>query len=100
MACASFPRLGAIGIYVDRVMVAFHIYELVGRGWAVGHFTKAVREPAGASLYGWLEVARSLRLAGVHTLNYEQDLGIPGLRDFKRRLRPIGFLRKFSIAQR
>ena len=42
-------------------------------------------------------LAVELLRSGVHTMNFEQDLGIPGLRAHKVRLRPVEMLKKYSL---
>jgi len=42
-------------------------------------------------------LARELAAAGVHTMNVEQDLGIPGLREHKERQRPVAILKKYTV---
>jgi hypothetical protein len=91
-----FP-LTALGVYVDDVMVAYAIYELQD-DYAIGHFMKASKAHTG--LYDFLKnsTAIDIHQQGAKYINYEQDLGIEGLRKSKLLLRPEAFLKKFTVA--
>lgn len=41
--------------------------------------------------------ASKLKTEGIEYINFEQDLGIPGLREHKSGLRPIKFLKKYTV---
>jgi uncharacterized protein len=58
------------------------------------HFAKGRREYAGA--YPWM-FSQFAAAAGTHLLNFEQDLGNPGLAQSKRSLGPIGLVRKYRL---
>jgi hypothetical protein len=85
-----------LGIYIDEVMVAYSIYEIRG-DFAIGHFEKAIKTYPG--LYDFLKhyTADELHKKGVKYINYEQDLGIEGIRNAKLLLHPETFLKKFTI---
>jgi hypothetical protein len=99
MANAPNFDLHTLGIYVDDIMVAFSIYEKRG-DYAVGHFEKAVKTHSG--LYAHLKhsTAHNLHQQTVKYINYEQDLGIEGLRKSKLLLHPESFLKKFTVSSR
>jgi len=77
---------------------AFSINEILTNGYAVCHFEKAL--PVHEDLYAFIihYTAQVLDTHGVKKVNWEQDLGLPGLRQAKTSYKPIGFLRKYSIA--
>lgn len=89
--------LSTLGIYIDDVMVAYSIYELQD-SYAIGHFEKALKSHPG--LYDFLKhsTAVDLHQQGAQYINYEQDLGIEGLRKSKLLLHPETFLKKYTIA--
>lgn len=89
--------LDGLGIYIDDVMVAYAIYEVRGE-YAMGHFMKASRAHQG--LYDFLKhtTATDMHQHGAKYINYEQDLGIEGLRKSKLLLRPETFLKKYTVA--
>ena len=96
MQNANTFDLSTLGIYLDDVMVAYSIYEVKG-DYAIGHFEKAVRGHPG--LYDFLKhrTAQNLHHQSVKYINYEQDLGIEGLRKSKLLLHPESFLKKFTV---
>jgi hypothetical protein len=89
-------ELMSLGIYIDDIMVAYSIYEIQGP-YAIGHFEKAIKTYPG--LYDYLKhsTASELHKKGVKYINYEQDLGIEGMRNAKLLLHPETFLKKFTI---
>jgi len=97
LSSAQHLPLDALGIYIDDVMVAYAIYELQGE-YAIGHFMKASRGHKG--LYDYLKhvSATDIHLQGAKYINYEQDLGIEGLRKSKLLLRPESFLKKYTVS--
>lgn len=93
---AQHFNLNTLGIYIDDVMVAYSIYELQG-SYAVGHFEKALKSHVG--LYDFLKhtTATDLHGQGAQYINYEQDMGIKGLRNAKLLLHPETFLKKYTV---
>lgn len=87
----------ATGIYLDGRLVAFDITALNGRGCGNLLFTKADLQLKG--IYSVLrhEVAKRLLQVGCRQFNFEQDLGLPGLRLSKRSFRPVAYLKKFRV---
>lgn len=87
----------ATGIYLDGRLVAFDITALDGRQCGNLLFTKGDLELKG--IYSVLrhEVAKRLRQVGCRQINFEQDLGLPGLRLSKRSFRPVAYLKKFRV---
>jgi hypothetical protein len=91
-------NLSPLAVYIDDVMVAYSIYEITKGDYAVGHFEKALKVHDG--LYDYLKhkTANDLHQQGVKYINYEQDLGIAGLRRTKLLLHPEHFLKKYTIS--
>lgn len=89
--------LHAIGIYVDNSLIGFTINEVVHDKFAILHFEKA--DIAYEGIYAYLMFATANHLAqfGCKYINYEQDLGIPGLRKAKRSFFPTSMLKKYII---
>jgi hypothetical protein len=73
------------------------ISELLDDRWAMQHFAKSDGVYAGADTAQFIATIGCLRDAGVRVSNMQQDLGIDGLRQHKSILRPVGFLKKFSV---
>lgn len=94
-------RIAARGFFAGGRLVAFTVWEhLPGTEYALFHFQKADRDYPGLSSWQEREMARLLQEMGQALINFEQDLGIAGLRAHKRSLRPCRFLRKYTIAER
>ena len=92
--------VAAFGLQHGGALIGFLIYEPRPCAYAVAHFWKADRSYRG--IYPTLlhRVCAELAAAKVKTLNFGQDLGMPGLAAAKRSYRPRGFLRKYAIAAR
>lgn len=78
-------------------MIAFSIEEILPNSYCLSHFWKG--DTAYPGVYDFLmqQKCRNLETLGVTYLNYEQDLGIEGLRRSKMDYQPVDFLRKYSI---
>lgn len=95
------PQLAAIGFHDGSNLVGFTIWEtLTGSEHGVCHFQKSDRRYPGLSSWQAQEIGRRMLERGCAWINFEQDLGIPGLRCAKRSLRPQRLLRKFTIDPR
>jgi hypothetical protein len=82
---------------IDGRLEGFSINEVLGSGFSIAHFEKTSMKYHGASDYLVHSVAEELLRRGVHTANWEQDLGLPGLRQAKNSFRPKGYLKKYTI---
>jgi hypothetical protein len=99
-ALADDDRLGACGLHADGRLVAFSIWErLPHAATALVHFQKTDRSWFGLSSRQMHETSRCLSADGCLQINLEQDLGLPGLRDYKLSLQPCAFLRKYIIGE-
>ncbi len=78
-------------------LVAFSINEIVEDQYAVCHFEKAL--PVHNNIFSFVahEGAKALLSQGVKYANWEQDLGIEGLRRSKLSHRPSHYLKKYTI---
>lgn len=85
-------------IKVDNRVVAFQIGELLPGDFYIGHFEKADPEIQGLFQYLRYVVAQNLTARGVRHYNIEQDLGIQSMRQSKTELRPVGFLKKYTVS--
>lgn len=77
-------------------LIAFSINEVVGK-YGVCHFEKAA--PEYKKVYPLLVegAAKLLMGRGCKYVNWEQDLGIDGLRTAKQRYRPAAYLKKYTV---
>ncbi len=87
-----------ISIYIDGILAGFSVYEILPDHYALAHFSKAdIKDYPGIfDLLNW-EEAKFFHKLGIKYLNWEQDLGIPGLRYSKTKYKPAFFLRKLHI---
>ncbi len=88
-----------ISLYVKDVLVGFTVYEILPDNYAISHFAKADSEYH-SSVYDILnwEEAKILKKIGIKYYNWEQDLGILGLRNSKLKYKPSFLLKQFIIS--
>lgn len=87
-------------VVVDGEIKAFSINELLSGKFALCHFEKALStHHEHLNTFLAIEVARKLREAGCEFMNWEQDLGLEGLRRSKRSYRPVRMLKKYTLAR-
>ncbi len=88
-----------ISLYVKDVLVGFTVYETLPDDYAISHFAKA-DSAYHSSVYDILnwEEAKILKKFGRKYYNWEQDLGIQGLRHSKLKYKPSFLLKQFIIS--
>ncbi|HVT64060.1 MAG TPA: phosphatidylglycerol lysyltransferase domain-containing protein [Mycobacteriales bacterium] len=79
-------------------LLAFAILAPQANGWAVTPFAKTRRSCPDVGGLLWRAVLELGEAQGWRWFNYEQDLGLPGLRQYKRSLRPARMLEKVRLA--
>ncbi len=92
------PLIG-LGVFVDGSLAGFTISERLHGPHGMLHFEKA--DPTrcvGIYQYLMRETALSLAATGCEYLNYQQDLGLQGLKTCKRGFHPSHYLRKYRVA--
>lgn len=77
-------------------IVGYSITENRGN-CSILHFEKCDTRIPGLGYYLKYQTIVSLDKMGIEQLNYEQDLGISGLRQAKMSMNPQGFLKKYSV---
>jgi len=83
---------------LDGKLNGFTIYEVVNDTYAICHFEKSINtEFEGLGVVLANKAAKSL-LGKTEFVNWEQDLGIPGLRKSKRSYNPSHFQRKYWVS--
>lgn len=92
--------LVALGVYVEEKLIAFFIAELLPNEWAIGHFRKADTNFPNIFKFIDHQMAKKLAERGYKYFNFEQDMGIETLRNAKQDWQPVGFLKKYIIAQK
>lgn len=84
------------GCYMHEKLVGFVVTEKIGNV-AVLHFEKADTNIRGLGTYLKQIVFQKLLEQGCSVLNYEQDLGVAGLRELKTSLSPSHYLKKYTV---
>lgn len=92
-------NLTIIGVYIGSSLAGFTIIEIV-KDWAILHFEKSITTIPGLGPYVKYETFKRLKEIGASKLNYEQDLGVQGLRQAKLSLAPSGFLKQYEVKLR
>lgn len=87
----------AVGIFDRNILIGFTIFEKTHADHGIYSFQKADRSYRGIFTYMCHEVAKILKEKGCTHINYEQDLGIHGLRTAKTLWKPVHFLKKYII---
>jgi hypothetical protein len=93
-------NLVAFGLFLDGEMVGFTIDELLaGTDYVLSHFIKGDISIIGVYMFLMHQSCIDFIESGKKLFNYEQDLGLPGLRKAKVSWRPSTFLKKYEISR-
>jgi len=84
-------------IYNRHSLIGFTIFEILDNGYAVSNFQKVNLIYDGASESINYSLAKYLKKQGCIYINFQQDMGIPGLRRAKLDYDPT-FLKKYIIS--
>lgn len=94
---SSSLNLHTLGIYINETLIAFTIQEVLQDEYAIIHFEKNDISYPGISALLRQESAKFLQQKNCKLINFEQDLGIEGLKKAKELWRPVTFLKKYTI---
>lgn len=86
-----------LGAFLGDSLVGFTINEVVHDGFYMAHFGKADPELRGCAAYLESETAITMRKLGCSQMNFQQDLGLAGLRASKSAWRPHRYLKKYRV---
>lgn len=91
-------KVKIVSLYVDKILIGFTVYEIQTSDYVLSHFAKAdTKFHRGANdVLNW-EEAKILDAKGFKYYNWEQDLGLAGLRKSKEKYKPSFFLKKFTV---
>lgn len=90
--------LTCFGVYEQDVMRGFSINQMLGDGYAMGHFWKADHSLSGIYAYMLHNSCRYFADRQLRFFNIEQDLGKSGLAFSKHLYRPAHLFRKYAIS--
>ncbi|MEK7571369.1 MAG: phosphatidylglycerol lysyltransferase domain-containing protein [Patescibacteria group bacterium] len=96
--CKSF-NLVVVGIFIDSKLKAVSINEVVQKNYGIVHFQKADASYTGIFQFLTQQSAIAFKKLGCRLINYEQDLGIEGLRNAKLMWHPVKFFKKYIILE-
>ncbi|MBP6866469.1 MAG: DUF2156 domain-containing protein [Candidatus Pacebacteria bacterium] len=98
---SNISELKVVALYLKDKIVGFTVYEIVATGYAVSHFAKADKShhKSIGDVLNW-EEAKILSTQGVKYFNWEEDLGIEGLRKFKEKYKPAFLLKKYKVSRK
>ena len=96
-ACRNLKELDLhiTTVRIKGKLKAFSVNEMVGDNYAVCHFEKTVMAHNNIGPFIVQQVAQYLVKKGCIYVNWEQDLGIAGLRQIKRSYLHSSFLKKY-----
>lgn len=91
-------HLEGFGLYIGDRMVSFMVTEPLNETYVMSHYAKSDYNFRFAySMLVYL-VARAYHNRGLKYINFQQDLGIHGLRTYKHLWRPVLFTKKYLIS--
>jgi hypothetical protein len=99
-AARHLPDLFVVATFIGDDLAGFSINELAGSGYGMIHFEKADSGYTGIYAQLMQQMAGLMELRGCRYINYEQDLGIPGLRKGKSSYVPSHYLKKYVLRER
>ena len=91
-------NIKALSLHVDDKLIGFTMYEMLQNNYSISHFIKSdVEHHRGINdILNW-EEAKELHCNKVKYHNWEQDLGLKGLRYSKEKYSPSFFMKKFTV---
>jgi hypothetical protein len=92
----NFTNVLGTGIHHKEELIGYSIFSILPDKYAASHFCKANTKFSGAYDFLIRESAKILMEKGCLHLNYEQDLGLPGLRTSKTSF-TTDFLKKYTV---
>lgn len=94
---ASDLNLICYQVFINHTCVGFSINELLNNDYAICHFQKSILDFEHIDVFLSNLVAKELCHYDCKYINWEQDLGIPGLRKMKQSYLQEFFLKKYTV---
>jgi hypothetical protein len=95
---ADIFNLVGVAIDLDDHTVGFSLYEILHKGYSLSHFHKTDPKFPNSDVFLTCEAAKMLLKNGYSRVNWEQDMGLEGLRKSKLSYKPVEFLEKYRIS--
>lgn len=96
---AQFKGTLCVAVYVEEKLAGYAIFSVLPNSYSICHFSKGDIAHYGVYEFLLRESATILIEKGSTLLNYQEDLGLPGLRFWKNSFKPVSFLRKYFIRE-
>lgn len=90
----------AYGVYHNDTLIAFTLFELKPNKIAIIHFDKADVRYEGIFEHLKHNFAKHLASLDIESINYEQDLGVEGLRRAKESYHPVRYIKKYTLSSK
>ncbi|MEI8174518.1 MAG: phosphatidylglycerol lysyltransferase domain-containing protein [bacterium] len=94
----SDPKFLFLCLYVGKELVGFSISSIINQDYVLCHFSKGDTKYIGVYEYMLKNLGENVTKI-TRFMNYEQDLGLSGLRFSKNSFRPSSFLKKYVIVK-
>jgi hypothetical protein len=91
----NLPGILGGSLSVEGKTIAYTVAEDLGNGTVVIHFEKGLDSYKG--VYQAINQQFLANTSGFETVNREQDMGSPGIRQAKESYNPVGFLKKYKV---
>lgn len=90
-------KLVALELRLDGELVGFSINEQLANDYAICHFQKSILDYQNIDIYLSNQTAKKMLDLGCKYINWEQDLGLEGLRKQKMSYAPVRWLKKYTL---
>ena len=93
----EFESISSLGLFDKDELVAFSIFDIKNKDFALSPFSKANRVFEGSSQFLMKKTIEFLHEKNIKFFNIEPDFGIDSWRNYKMSYRPPFFLKKYTI---
>ncbi len=97
LSIAASTNLIGVELKISGSIIGFSINEIINQDNAICHFQKTILSYDNADVFLTNQVSKILGDLNCKYVNWEQDLGLPGLRKMKLSYKPAKFLKKYTV---
>lgn len=94
---AEHLNVDVLVLLINSKVVGFSVHEMLPGSYSICHFQKTILDYIGADVFLTNQAYIRLQETGCALVNWEQDLGLPGLHTLKQSYHPVKLLRKYQI---